>query len=299
VGLYRLAAPVFADRAEIDVGLKTEDSWGGFTLDVSADGKNWRTVYSGDRTDRDGKLYTFPAQNVAAVRLTELHAVHRTPAIGSVRLGAEPDRFPASTGATSVTTGEGRDAATGQRIAWLEAQGAGGLDRARWAMRPDGTLTLDYAYSLSGDYLYHGIGFDQPPAGVRSVRALASGPRPVWKNRERGTMLGVYDIAANDGKSALRPDDAGYFANLRWARFDTAGGQWDVRTDDADVYLQLGAHLADTPDTSAAFPSSDVGFVRAIPAMGAKFQPANTTGPAGMPTKASGQYSGRLIFHIQ
>jgi hypothetical protein len=39
--------------------------------------------------------------------------------------------------------------------------------------------------------------------------------------------------------------------------------------------------------------------MRAIPAMGAKFQPANTTGPAGMPANASGHYSGRLTFHIQ
>jgi hypothetical protein len=296
-GLYRLPAPIFADRAEIDIGLKPEDSWGGFKLDVSADGKMWRTVYAGDRTDRDGKLYTFPAQSVVLLRLTDLHAVHRTPMILKVRVGAEPDRFPVASAAARVTMGGGKDTATGQSIAWIDAPGGGGLEQARWTMRPDGTLTLDYAYSLSGKYLYHGIGFDQPSAGVRTVRALVSGPRPVWKNRERGDTLGVHDIAGST--STRQPDEAGYFAGLRWARFDTAGGQWDVRSEDADVFLQLGARKADTPDTSAAFPSSDIGFMRAIPAMGAKFQPANTTGPAGLPSDASGRYSGRLIFHIQ
>ncbi|QJU59163.1 beta-galactosidase [Sphingomonas sp. AP4-R1] len=298
-GIYRLPKAVFADRAEIDIGLTPDDSWGGFGLDISADGENWRTVYSGERTDRDGKLYTFPAQNVAFVRLTGIHAVHRTPTIVSVRIGAEPDRFPAAPGAATITTGEGIDPVTKQAIAWVEAQGAGGLDRARWTMRPDGTVTLDYSYSLTGSYLYHGIGFDQPPAQVRSVRALASGPRPVWKNRERGNELGVDDIALDRPGSAQRPADAGYFADLHWARFDTASGPWDVRTDDANTFLQIGAHMADTPDTSPAFPASDIGFLKAIPAIGAKFQPPGATGPAGQPTAASGHYSGRLLFHLR
>lgn len=297
--LYRLPTPVFADRAEIDIGLKTEDSWGGFKLEVSPDGETWRTVYSGERTDRDGKLYTFPAQTVAMIRLTDLHAVHRTPRILSVRLGAEPDRFPAATGHASITSGEGRDPATGEAIAWLEARNAAGVDRARWTMRADGTLTLDYTYSLVGTYLYHGIGFDQPPDEVKSVRALALGPRPVWKNRERGTLLGVHDIATRDSASQQHPGDAGYFAKLRWARFDTNAGQWDVRSGDPDIYLQLGAHGSDTPETSPAFPESDIGFLTAIPAMGAKFQPANTTGPSGLPTEISGSFTGRLTFHVR
>ncbi|MDO6415019.1 glycoside hydrolase family 2 TIM barrel-domain containing protein [Sphingomonas sp. BIUV-7] len=298
-GVFRLSSPVFADQAEIDIGLKGQDSWGGFKAEISGDGVTWRTIFSGDRTERDGMIYGFPAQTVSMVRVTDLHAVHRTPEIVSVRLGAEPGRFPLAAKAAILSSGEGSDPATGRATAWIEARNAGGLDSARWTMRPDGTLTLDYAYSLSGQYLYHGIGFDQPPAGVRSVRALAQGPRPVWKNRTRGTVLGVYDLAGSDPKSALHPDDAGYFAGLRWARFETAGGLWTVRTEDAETFLQLGAKVADSPATSPAFPASDVGFLKAIPPIGTKFQPANTTGPAGLPSDASGRYAGRLTFQLQ
>lgn len=48
--------------------------------------------------------------------------------------------------------------------------------------------------------------------------------------------------------------------------------------------------------TTAEFPRADIGFMHAIPAMGAKFQSAKLTGPAGEPALAQGRYSGRLVL---
>jgi hypothetical protein len=298
-GVFKLPAPIFAYQAEVDYGLKNEDSWGGFTMEVSADGRNWRRVYSGERTERDGKLYPFPAQTVSMIRITGLHAKHRTPQIISVRVATDPARFLTLPGPVTLTSGQDKDAKTGAPVAWITTHGAGGLEDARWTMRGDGTLTLDYAYALDGRYLYHGIGFDQPAADVRGVRALAQGPSPVWKNRLRGTTLGVYELASDAPDAALRPDHAGYFADLHWARFDTRSSAWTVRSDDPGTFLQLGSHLTDTPATSPAFPASDIGFLRAIPAMGAKAQAADTTGPAGQPTEVHGRITGRLVFDLR
>ena len=298
-GVFTLPTPVFAYQAEVDYGIKAEDSWGGFTMEVSADGRDWHRVYSGERTERDGKLYPFPAQAVSMIRFTGVHTKRRTPQIVSVRLAAEAARFPDPAGAVTLTSGQDKDAATGAPVAWMLARGAGGLDDARWTLRGDGTLTLDYAYSLYGKYLYHGIGFDQPPSSVRVVRALAQGPSPVWKNRTRGTTLGVYDLASNVPGAALRPEHAGYFAGLRWARFDTDRGPWTVKTITPETYLQLGNRIADTPTTSPAFPASDIAVLHAIPAMGAKSQAANTTGPAGQPTEVSGRVAGQLVFELR
>jgi hypothetical protein len=63
-------------------------------------------------------------------------------------------------------------------------------------------------------------------------------------------------------------------------------------------FLQLGARLADFPTTSVDFPASDIGFLHAIPAMGAKGQAADLTGPAGEPAMATGAYGGRLLLQF-
>jgi len=295
-GVFTLPAPVFAYQAEVDFGLKAEDSWGGFAMEVSGNGREWHRVYAGERTERDGKLYPFPAQRVSMIRFKDVHTKRHASQVVSVRVASDPARFPEAAGPVTLTTGRNGE---GEAVAWVSARGAGGLDDARWTMHADGRLTLDYSYVLNGRYLYHGIGFDQAPVGVHSVRALAQGPQPVWKNRMRGTTLGVYDLASDAPGQRRSPDDAGYFAGLRWARFDTDAGSWTVKTQDAGTYLQVGHRLADTPATSPAFPASDIGFLRAIPAMGAKAQAAITTGPSGQPSTVAGRIDGHLVFEVR
>ncbi|MGF7147234.1 hypothetical protein FHS96_000843 [Sphingomonas zeicaulis] len=301
-GVYMLPQPMLANIASIDTGIAEQDGWAGFRLEISSDLQNWRTVYDGARVARDGQTYAFPPQTVRAVRLTNVTGVRATPTIRSVKLAGEAERFalPKAAAAPAISSGTGRDPATGRAIAWIETRNAGGLDSARWTMAADGRLTLEYRYRLSGRFLYHGIGFDRPGGEIRNARALARGPSPVWQNRLRGPVLGVYDIVGIPGGAASDLPDAahaGYFADPRWVRLGTSGGTLTIANEGAR-YLQLGARLADFPTTTVDFPASDFGFLHAIPAMGAKGQAAELTGPAGEPATADGDYTGRLTIQF-
>lgn len=280
-GVHEFATATLANVASIDLGLTETDGWAGFRLKLSPDGQRWQTVYDNARVARDGQTYLFPPQPVKALRVTRLAGVRRTPAVVSVKLAFEAERFAVP--ATPVAATTGSDA----HGAWLEAPGAGGLERVRWTLRDDGVLALDYGYPLQGPVLYHGIAFDRPQADASPVRALVRGPQPVWQNRLRGPLLGVHDL----------PPQGGYFAGPRWLRLPSAAGDVLVVNEGAP-YLQLGARLADFPTTSVDFPAGDLGFLHAIPAMGAKGQAADLTGPAGQPAIASGRYEGRLLLQF-
>lgn len=304
-GIYEVLTPMLADAAQIDLGRTIEDGWASFTLEVSEDGRNWQTVYSGARTAKDGQDYAFTPRVVRALRITGLAGVRSTPTVRTVSLSGTPERYtlPAP-GPVSVSSGTGVDPSSGEPIAYVESHNAQGLDTARWTLHRDGRLTLDYAYSLSGSFLYHGLGFSAPDLGVTSAKALVRGPSAVWKNRMRGTEPGVYEIATSTptdtsiSAGPRLPSEAGYFADPRWVRLATAHGPLTIASEGA-AFLQLGARPADFPTTTVAFPSSTFGFLNAIPAMGAKGQAAALTGPAGEPAKAEGQYSGRLTFSLQ
>ncbi len=298
-GSYRPAGPVMANVIEVETGMTAEDGWGGFTLQVSPDGQSWNTVFTGARTARDGIRYPFAPQRVTAVRAVDCTGVRKLPVIRTVRVGAENYRFPDPVvpKLAAVTSGTGRDPVTGKAFAWVEAPGAGGLARVRWTLDVAGTLSLDYAYSLTGPMLYHGVGFDEG-APLSVATALVKGPWPVWQNRLRGPQLGIHRIAAMDTAGLPAPADAGYFADPHWVRLDGKSGTLIVRNEGSSPFLQLGMRRADLPSTSVDFPHSAVGFLGAIPAMGAKFQAADTTGPQGEPSVATGDYKGRLLFDL-
>ncbi|MDC7685313.1 glycoside hydrolase family 2 TIM barrel-domain containing protein, partial [Asticcacaulis sp. BYS171W] len=296
-GVYSFDAPAMANSATIDLGTVETDGWASFKLEVSPDGRTWKQVYDGGRVlPRDGLTYSFAPQPVKAIRISNLAGVRQTPKVVSVKLGFEAARYALpEKGAVTVTTGAGKDAQTGKAVAWLDAPNAGGLDSVRWTLREDGTLSLDYGYSLNGPMLYHGVGFDKPLGDVTTVRGLLRGPTPVWQNRLRGPVLGVWDIASKTTKGALRPDTAGYFADPRWVKLSGGQGNLTIISDGAP-FVQIGKKPEDFPTTTVEFPNADIGFMSAIPAMGAKFQAADLTGPQGQPSVANGTYAGRLVF---
>lgn len=295
-GVHEFVQPVLANVATVDLGRVESDGWAGFKLELSPDGQRWKTVYDGARAPRDGLTYLFQPQPVKAVRISRLSGTRQSPTVAQVKLAHEAERFALpAVGQPLVTTGVARDAQTGRQLAWLEAPGAGGLARVRWTLSDSGELALDYAYTLDGAVLYHGVGFDRPLADVTTVRALVRGPSPVWNNRLRGPVLGVHDIAAAEG-ALPRPAVAGYFADPQWLRLLSNDGARLTVHSAGVPFLQVGARLADFPTTSVDFPASDLGFLHAIPGMGAKFQAADLTGPAGGPTVAAGRHAGRLLF---
>jgi hypothetical protein len=167
-------------------------------------------------------------------------------------------------------------------------------------LRGDGSLKLDYSYDLAGDYIYHGVTFDHPEDHMVSVRSLVNGPNRVWQNRLRGAELGVREVARHvDGPETFAyPEFQGYFAGLRWARFNTDAGPWLVYNGSPGVYLRVGTPQLSHINTSPDFPDGDVSFLYAIPAMGSKFTTPEDTGPASQPAKATGHYTGLLVFTL-
>ncbi len=295
--LYRPAAPSLANLIEVKRKDNRHEGWVGFKLEVTADGTTWRTLYHDKRKPSDPDLFLLAPERIAAVRITNLTASESAPvSIASVRLGYEPKRFtlPATT-AVAVTSGTEPDPVTGRQRAWLEADGAGGLQRSRWTLSADGSLALDYRYALSGPFLFHGVTFDEALGDVASVRGLVDGPRPAWQNRLRGNELGVHVLAAQGNASLPSPAQAGYYAGMRWARFNTSGGDWMVSSQ-APTYLRVGTRMNDYPNTTGDFPEGDVSFLNAIPGMGSKFISAAASGPNGEAAVATGSYSGRLVF---
>jgi hypothetical protein len=219
-----------------------------------------------------------------------------------VRLGYAADRFPPPpAAAASIATGTERDPQRGGTVAWLESRGSAGLDRFRWTLCADGSLRLGYTYTLSGEFIYHGVTFDHPENAMKSLRWLGEGPYRVWQNRLRGTSLGVHEIASNDiqpGEAWNYPEFQGIFAGLRWARLDTAAGPLLVESESPEIFLRIGTPRISHAFTTVEFPAGDVSFLHAIPAIGSKFIQPEREGPSGQPAKASGVFSGSLVFRL-
>ncbi|MGK6354358.1 hypothetical protein ACMGDH_03920 [Sphingomonas sp. DT-207] len=238
---YRPASPTLANLVEVRLNDPRREGWAGFRLEISEDGKRWRTIYSGRRGARDPSRYMVAPTRIAAVRVSDLAASDNAPvSIASVRLGYEAARFALpEAGPVTIRNGTERDPVTGKERAWLEADGAGRLDKVRWTLASDGTLWLDYSYSLSGRFIYHGVTFDTPLGEIDAVRVLADGPRPVWQNRLRGMLWACTCsrpvaaircrrpirrdiIPACAGRGSFRGEGTGWFPVIRLLTFGSA-----------------------------------------------------------------------------
>ncbi len=301
-----VAEPSLASVVEVEFDdLKGSSAYAGFALDLSADGKEWRTIFDGSRRPGDGARYIFPPQIVAAVRVRDpWRSDGAAPVLKTFRAGCETQRFPAAlTTPATVTHGTKTDPETGETTGWLEAHGGpSGLERLRWTLSGDGSLRVDYAYALDGEFAYHGATFDHPEETMRSMRWLGQGPARVWKNRLRGTWLGFHETKRTNqqpGEAWNYPEFEGFFAGVSSARLATeAGPLVIVQPKPEDVYLRVGTPRVDHPRTTVEFPAGNLSFLHAIPAIGTKFQSAANLGPQGQWTRAAGRYEGTVVFRF-
>lgn len=305
--LHPLAKPHLASLLELDIEGLRGVAYVALQIELSPDGQSWKTIFDGSRRSGDGGRYEFPPQLVAAVRLTQLHDEHGASlALKALRVGYAAARFPKTVTAPATIT-RGTDATklaaqAAGAAAWLEARGGpSGLDRLRWTLRGDGALQLDFSYALEGEMAFHGITFDHAEAQIEKLTWLGEGPYRVWKNRLRGGTLGIHTITRSDpqpGQSFGYPEFQGYFAGVRWARFDAAAGPFTVTSASPEMFLRVGTPRLSHPNTMVDFPAGDLSFLHAIPAMGSKFKTPVESGPQGQWTKAAGRYEGTLIFRF-
>ncbi|HEV2634153.1 MAG TPA: glycoside hydrolase family 2 TIM barrel-domain containing protein [Actinocrinis sp.] len=180
---------------------------------------------------------------------------------------------------------------------------SGPLSSVRWRLDTNGWLRLDYTYNLTGSYDLFGVNFDYPEAKVTAVTCLGRGPYRVWKNRLRGVTTDVWTKNYNDtvtGDSGyVYPEFKGYHADMYWAALHTTEGTLTFASAQENIFLRLFTPTwpADPVYATAPFPSGNLSFLDAIPAMGNKFHQATDVGPAGQPNVAAGTYTRTLYLH--
>jgi hypothetical protein len=291
---HTLVAPHVASEVEVDFDGLRGVAFVALKIELSPDGTTWKTIFDSSRRGGDGNRFNFSPQLVAAVRVSNTHNERAVPVpVKAVKVGYAAARFPVSPSTPAVVSTEGG----GLEI----TGGASGLDRLRWSLRTDGSLRLDYAYSLAGDFAYHGITFDHAEAQMERLTWLGEGPYRVWQNRLRGATLGIHTIARNDiqpGESFGYPEFQGYFAGLRWAKLNTSAGVLTITSPSPEIFLRVGTPRISHPNTTVDFPAGDLSFLHAIPAIGSKFKTPEVSGPSGAWARAAGRYEGTLVFRF-
>jgi len=162
-----------------------------------------------------------------------------------------------------------------------------GENRAKWTLRPDGWLQLDYAYQPVGRLDYAGITFSYPEMEVLGAGLLANGPYRVWKNRLRGPQFGLYEKSYNNtvtGESWEYPEFKGYYANFYAVRLKT--GELPLTLVSATESLYLHLFTPQKPIHAAGgvhppFPSGSLSVLHGISPIGTKFSQAYEEGPQG------------------
>ena len=291
-----LATPQTASMIDAEIETPRGMPYTTSRLEISPDGITWQTLFDASRRAGDTGRFEFPPQRVAAVRCSKLvHADGSPAALKNLRVGHAAARYPDETAAPGkVSNGQNADGST-----WVAS--AGGPVNFRWTLRTDGSLRLDYDYTLTGEFVYHGITFDHPEDAMRSLRWLGEGPSRVWQNRLEGPWLGVHENARHEfqpGESFRYPEFEGYFAGVRWAQLTTDAGLLRITSGEPEVFLRVGTPRLSHPNTAVDFPPGNLSFLRAIPGMGSKFKTPAVSGPSAQPAKASGTYRGTLVFRL-
>ncbi|MCJ8210013.1 glycoside hydrolase family 2 [Mucilaginibacter sp. RS28] len=159
----------------------------------------------------------------------------------------------------------------------------------KWTIHSSGIVQLDVKYFPTDyEFDYMGVNFSFPESQVKGITYLGSGPYRVWKNRLKGTSLGVWNKPYNNtitGQgNVIYPEFKGYYSNLYWVKLQNTSQPVTIYCASEDVYLRLftPANPKNVYNTAPPFPVGDISFMHAIPAIGTKSQKAENTGPAGI-----------------
>ena len=192
----------------------------------------------------------------------------------------------------------------------------GPMKSLTYRLKPNGWLSIDYVYAITGPQEYFGIGFDYPEADVKGMRFLGEGPAPVYKNRLAGGTLDVWDRRYNNtmvgDPDDLKPGEhfdypvfKGFYSGVRWLQLNTSEGPITAIVDqrpDSPIYVQIltpkTPPLTLAGQTAVPFPNAGVSFMQAIPAVGSKFGSPLSTGPMGQPAIAKGEYQGHISLYF-
>ena len=190
--------------------------------------------------------------------------------------------------------------------AFVSAKFDGNLKSIYWRVNGNGWINCDYTYAAEGTNDFIGMLFDYPEALVKHKRWLGQGPYRVWKNRLKGTNLGVWENDYNNTITGWRdwiyPEFKGFFAGVRWLQLDTAEGQITILNNNGIPFVQVLTPEFPPPNLAgkavAPMPKCGLAFLDAISPIGSKFKEARFGGPQGLPNVAHGEYTGSISFYF-
>jgi hypothetical protein len=157
----------------------------------------------------------------------------------------------------------------------------------KWTMLPGGWLQLEYQFHPVGKVENAGITFSYPENLVTGATLMANGPYHVWKNRLKGTTLGVYNKKYNNtitGETWNYPEFKGYYANFYAVQVQTKELPYTIVSATNDLFLHLftpqrAQHVQGS--VNPTFPSGNISILNGINAIGTKFSKPEDEGPAG------------------
>ncbi|RIH64902.1 beta-galactosidase [Mariniphaga sediminis] len=163
-------------------------------------------------------------------------------------------------------------------------------EKIKWTLEKNGLLLLE-ASPLQNelrDIDFFGISFNYPEEKCKGIKWMGRGPYRVWKNRIKGSNMGVWDKTYNNtvtGESfnnLVYPEFKGYHGDLYWAIMQTTESDFTIISETPHLYFQLfkpekPKHLAG--GTHPPFPEGDISFLYEIPAIGTKFKQPEALGP--------------------
>ncbi|UOE51164.1 glycoside hydrolase family 2 [Mucilaginibacter sp. SMC90] len=158
----------------------------------------------------------------------------------------------------------------------------------KWTIYPSGWVQLDVKYwPIGEEATLMGVNFSFPEKEIKGVTYMGDGPYRVWKNRMKGTSLGVWDKTYNNtitgqGK-VVYPEFKGYYSNLYWMKLQTTGQPVTIVCNSRDVFMRLftPANPKNVYNTAPLFPSGDISFMHGITPIGTKSQKPEKLGPGG------------------
>lgn len=178
----------------------------------------------------------------------------------------------------------------------------GNMRQARWVIKKDGTIRLDYAYQYEGVVELMGIMFDYPEDQVVSKRWLGNGPYRVWQNRLHGPTLGIWENQYNDpipGESFLYPEFKGYFSNWKWASLNTSEGIINLKNTNEDNYLGVYSPRDGRDVLLYTFPNSGISVLKVIPAVRNKVNSTDLVGPSSQAKWVTGLQQGSIYLNFE
>ncbi|MBN1926355.1 MAG: hypothetical protein JW798_11020 [Prolixibacteraceae bacterium] len=182
----------------------------------------------------------------------------------------------------------------------------GGIDSIRWEMHPGGKLkmamlALNKATNdggFDGGYIADkidlwGITFDYPETEAVGIKWFGKGPYRVWKNRQRGATINLWQkdynntITGESFNELVYPEFKGYHANLFWARLTTTSElPFTIASESDGLFLRLftpqepaGSLKRSLPE----FPEGDLSFLYEINPIHS-FKPVTQMGPQSEPS---------------